>query len=191
MKKNYSILLFLLVVCITSAVNAQPFKKGTNVASIGIGLGSNLLTSYSGYSSSPAISLQYERGIQDIGGPGTISLGGYFGYKSYTYSNINYNDKITYTIIGVRGAYHYNGFNSGKDELSKLDVYGGIMVSANLGSEKFTNYNGYTYRGGSFGSTAGITAFVGGRYFFTDNIAAMAELGYGISYLTIGVSLKF
>jgi hypothetical protein len=32
--------------------------------------------------------------------------------------------------------------------------------------------------------------FVGGRYYFNDNLAAMAELGYGIAYLNIGVAFK-
>ena len=32
--------------------------------------------------------------------------------------------------------------------------------------------------------------FVGARYYFTDKLAGMAELGYGITYLNLGVSLK-
>jgi hypothetical protein len=33
--------------------------------------------------------------------------------------------------------------------------------------------------------------FVGGRYYFSEFFAAMLELGYGVSYLNIGVALKF
>jgi hypothetical protein len=33
--------------------------------------------------------------------------------------------------------------------------------------------------------------FVGGRYYFTDSFAVMAELGYGIAWLNIGVAFKF
>jgi hypothetical protein len=32
--------------------------------------------------------------------------------------------------------------------------------------------------------------FVGGRYYFTDNIGAFAELGYGISILNLGLCVK-
>jgi len=64
------------VTSLVFAANAQEFQKGTNIISAGIGLGSSIL-SYSGASQSPALSLQYERGVWDIGGPGVISLGGY------------------------------------------------------------------------------------------------------------------
>jgi hypothetical protein len=33
--------------------------------------------------------------------------------------------------------------------------------------------------------------FVGGRYYFTDNFAAMLELGYGATYGNIGIAYKF
>ena len=32
--------------------------------------------------------------------------------------------------------------------------------------------------------------FIGARYYFTPKLAAMAELGYGIAILNIGVSFK-
>jgi hypothetical protein len=31
---------------------------------------------------------------------------------------------------------------------------------------------------------------VGARYYFTESIAAFAQVGYGIAYLTLGVSFK-
>ncbi len=74
-------------------------------------------------SQTPAISLQYEKGMWDIGGPGVISLGGYVGRKGYKYSgssgSYHYSEKWNYTVIGVRSAYHYNGINN-----EKFDVYG-------------------------------------------------------------------
>ena len=33
--------------------------------------------------------------------------------------------------------------------------------------------------------------FIGGRYYFTDNLAAMLELGYSATYVNIGVAYKF
>ena len=33
--------------------------------------------------------------------------------------------------------------------------------------------------------------FVGARYYFRENMAAMAELGYGPSYLNLGLAFSF
>src|ERR1044072_9560322 len=84
--------------------NAQFFEKGTNVISAGVGLGGHY-GSYTYGSQTPAISVQYEKGVWDIGGPGVISLGGYAGTKSYKYSSdygfgaYHSKDKWNYTII--------------------------------------------------------------------------------------------
>ena len=194
MKPIYASFFFLFLILMTTSqtAQAQAFQKGTNVVSLGIGLGSSLL-SYSGSSQTPAISANFERGIWDIGGPGVVSLGGYIGYKGYSYdgsysSGYKWSEKWNYTIVGIRSAYHYNGLSE-----KKIDLYGGVMLSANIVSYKYTNSSGYneSASAGNYNSGAGFTAFVGGRYFFTDKIAAMAELGYGVSYLTIGASLKF
>jgi hypothetical protein len=44
---------------------------------------------------------------------------------------------------------------------------------------------------GSYGSAVGLSLYIGGRYFFTDNIAALVELGYGVAYLNVGIAIKF
>jgi hypothetical protein len=127
------------------------------------------------------------------GGPGVISLGGFIGIKSYKYS-YNYigydiSQKWSYTVIGVRSAYHYNGIKS-----SDFDVYGGAMLSYDIVSYSYDSNvpNSYNYNvDGSYGSAIGISLFVGGRYYFNDQFAAFAELGYGVAYLNLGVSYKF
>lgn len=190
MKKfTTGLVLFLIS---ASVCNAQSFEKGTNVAAIGVGLGSSILN-YSGSSQTPAISLSFEHGSFDAGDDGVISLGAYLGTKSYKYSfkegDYSYKQKWNYTIVGVRGAYHYTGLGN-----DKIDVYGGAMLSYNIlkYSYKDNSGNGGGYRAtGSYGSNAGFTAFIGGRYYFSDNIAAMAELGYGVSYLTLGLAFRF
>jgi hypothetical protein len=171
------------------AVHSQPFMKGTNIVSAGIGLGSSIL-SYSGASQTPALSVQYERGVWDIGGPGVVSLGGYAGYKGYSYSGKSsgnsFDEKWHYTVIGVRSAYHYHGW-----DLPNVDLYAGVMLSYNLLSYSYTNNAGTSVSGaGSYGSAAGFSLYVGGRYFFGDHFAALAELGYGVAYFNVGVALK-
>jgi hypothetical protein len=179
--KKISILL-LLAIAVTTIANAQAFDKGTNVLSAGVGLGSSIL-SYSGANQTPAISLQYERGSFPIGDIGVISLGGYLGFKSYNYDyGSGYKAKWSYTIIGARSAFHLK-----VAKVPKFDPYGGVMVSYNY--LKFKDASGYST--GAYGSAAGFTAYVGAKYYFANKLGAMAELGYGVSYLTIGLSLKF
>lgn len=165
---------FLMTIAI-QYINAQEFKTGDNVISAGIGVGGNY-GSFATSSQTPGLSLQYERGIWEIAARDVVSLGGYLGYKSYTYDAGIADDKWNYTIVGLRGAYHYNGLN-----VENLDVYGGAMIS----------YNILSFEGsGNYGSDLAATGFIGGRWYFTDAFAAMAEVGYGVAYLTLGVSLK-
>ncbi|THU39516.1 hypothetical protein FAM09_13510 [Niastella caeni] len=183
-------LVLLATALYATTTQAQFFEKGTNVISAGVGLGGHF-GSFTYGSQTPGISVQYEKGIWETGGPGVISLGGYAGVKSYKNSgsagSYHYTEKWNYTVIGVRSAYHYNGINN-----EKFDVYGGLMLSYNILSYKFSdNGTSSTYRAGSYGNALGFSAYVGGRYLFTNNIGAFAELGYGVSYLTLGLALKF
>ena len=49
-----------------------------------------------------------------------------------------------------------------------------------------TGYDASFYSYDSFG----YNVFIGARYFFTDKIGAFAELGYGISYTTLGATFR-
>jgi hypothetical protein len=184
------LLLLMSVAGLAHTARAQVFQQGTNIISAGVGLGSSIL-SYSGASQTPALSVQYERGIWDIGGPGVISLGGYLGYKGYSFSGgesgYTYSQKWHYTVIGVRSAYHYNGL-----DVKNLDVYGGVMLSYNMLSYSYNDNGGTNIGGaGNYGSAAGLSLYVGGRYFFADHFAGFAELGYGVAYLNVGIAAKF
>src|SRR5664279_765547 len=130
------------------------YATGTNVVSAGIGLGSSI-AGYSYGSQSPAISLQYERGIWQAG-PGVISLGAYLGFKTYKYNGAGYSYKWSYTIIGVRGAYHLTQI-----KVKNLDLYGGVMLAYN--NLHFTDSQGNSAV--SYGSTTGFSIFLGGRYY--------------------------
>ena len=190
MKRNFLALIFLLSIILSGTVyksSAQEFKTGDNVLSLGLGIGSSLGSS--GYSSqSPGISLQFEHGQWEVGGPGTISLGGFLGFKSYKYEYLyypyNYSQKYSYTVIGIRSAYHFNMIQA-----QHLDVYAGLMLSYNLVSYSYSGPS--IYNGSHDNSYLGLSLYAGGRYYFTDNIAAFLELGYGVAYLNIGGSYKF
>ncbi|WP_298487210.1 hypothetical protein [uncultured Maribacter sp.] len=173
MKKIIYILFFIIV----SQSYAQEFNTGTNVINAGIGFGGNF-GNYTTSSQSPSYSIAYERGIWEVPGPGVVSLGAYLGTKTYKYNYTFGNDKWNYTIIGIRGAYHYNGL-----EIKNLDIYAGAMFS----------YNILSYKGspGNFGSKPSGTAFAGGRWYFSKTFAAFAEAGYGVAYLNLGASIRF
>ncbi|MUH37202.1 hypothetical protein D9O36_15225 [Zobellia amurskyensis] len=176
MKKTLTLLAaFTFVVQLASA---QEFEVGSNVINVGLGLGGY----YGGHDTStqsPVFSASYERGVWDVPGPGVVSLGGYLGYKKFTYDDRSIFDELdwSYTIIGARGAYHYTGL-----DVDNLDVYGGAMISMRI-------YGGDDSDGRS--SHPGATAFVGGRWYFTDSVAGFAEAGYGAAFLTLGASFRF
>jgi hypothetical protein len=175
--------------------NAQQLETGNAVGSIGIGFGGYHTSGYG--SSSPAFALQYEKGMWSIDGPGTISLGGYLGYQHYSssygfmFGGAPYTSKLSasYTILGIRSAYHYHGFTE-----KRWDPYAGLMLSYDIYSSSYTsNYNGvYDYSTlNDGGSKLGLSIYLGSRYYFSDNWAIYGELGYGAAYLTLGAAYHF
>ena len=168
MKKTiFSCLVFLFSIITYSNAQDNPyFAQGQYDLNIGIGLGSNL-------GGGLPISASLDVGIND-----QISIGGYLGFVSVkvpgfsTIGDFRYN----YLIFGGRGAYHYQ-------LIDNMDTYVGAMLGFNRAS---VGGGGGTLGAGIGGFTW--SGFVGGRYVFSDAIAGFAELGYGISYLTVGVN---
>ncbi len=187
MKRKLS--LGLLMAFFTAALMAQDpiFFKGDKVLNLGIGFGTSLYSG--GYNSMtvPPISASYEVGIQDdVLDIGSIGVGGYIGYLAYkwesTYFGGNYGWKYSNLVIGARGTFHY-------PLLEKLDTYTGLMLGFNIVSSK--EFGDYTGTGFSSSSSGVVWAwYAGGRYYFSDKIAGMLELGYGISYLNLGIAIK-
>ncbi|SFS89552.1 hypothetical protein [Sphingobacterium wenxiniae] len=179
MKKSIFI---LVAIFIAVAAHAQPFQKGTTTANVGIGLG----TALGGLGKArPAISASLDHGLWEVGGPGVISMGGYIGNTGYKYTDAGYTAKWNYIIAGVRGAYHYNGFTS----VPNLDVYGGAMLGYNI--VKYSSDGSDVNMSNTYGSGVGFSGFLGGRWFFSQNIGGYAELGYGVSVLNVGITFKF
>ena len=188
--KSKSITVFIIFSILFSGIlSAQSFDKGNNVLGLAIGIGGHYGV-YNSYSSqTPAIGIMYEKGMQWEAGPGIIGMGGYLGYKSLSYKSsvpyYEYDYSWTYFILGVRGAYHY-------EFADNLDTYGGLLLSYNGVSfkDKTVYPYGYGYTG-SAGSGIGLSLYLGGRYYFSDQWAALLELGYGITYLQLGAAYKF
>jgi hypothetical protein len=165
--------------------NAQ-VKKGEKYLNLGVGLASALYTG-SGYSSKiPPISGSLEFVIKDdlFDGKGALGAGGYLGYTGAKWEYSGWGWKYNNIIIGPRGYIHYQ-------LVDKLDTYGGVLLGYNIVNAKETGNSipGYNYSASASGVI--FSGFVGARYFFNDKFAVMGELGSGIAYLNLGVTLKF
>ncbi|MCB8999431.1 MAG: hypothetical protein H6540_05095 [Bacteroidales bacterium] len=179
------IIVFLLVCALSVPfLSAQEsmFGVGDKVVNLGIGLGSTLYSGTYYKSSVPPVSFSFEKGIKDgVLDKGVIGVGAYLGYSAYKWEYLGYGWKYSNLIIGARGSFHY-------PLVDKLDTYAGVLLGYNIATSK------------EFGTTIGVdpysggglvlSGYIGGRYYFNDKFAAMAELGYGISYLNLGLAIK-
>jgi hypothetical protein len=192
MKKLLLSLLVVVFAFTQLLAQESTFKKGDKVVNFGIGLGSTLWTGAGYKMGIPPISASGEMGIVSLlNDKATIGVGGYLGYSSHKYSGTYfifpnyYTDSETYSnfIIGARGAFHYA-------LLDKLDTYAGLILGFDIESSKYT---GTGTRPSSYPTGGGLISseFVGARYYFSNSFAVMGELGYGITYLNLGVALKF
>jgi hypothetical protein len=172
--KKPIIILNVLIACFLLTVpqaSAQWDGKGTKTLDLGVGLGSIV-----GVGGGLPI-----RGSFDLGINENISIGGYAGFVGTSQSIAGFKTSYNYMIAGVRGLYHY-------PIIDGLDTYGGVLlgytlVSASLNGTKLTG----------LGAPANFITYgfvIGARKGFTDNIGAFAELGYGISWIQLGVSIK-
>jgi len=160
-----------------SKLSFGQFQKGDKLLNIGIGLNSY-------YSSGIPINGSFEVGVTD-----DISVGGSVDYLSSKYSYGFGDWKFTAFYIGGRGSYHFNKVLNLNSE--KVDLYGGLGLgyrsfswSDDLGQSNVVS--------GSYGSGIYIGLHVGGKYYFTENIAAFAEFGaIGATNARIGIAFKF
>ena len=182
--KKISALLVIGFFALAQLVAQEPtFVKGDKALNLGIGLGSTLYSGTYYKSQVPPVSVSLEFGIVDnILEKGVIGVGPYLGYSSYKYEYITSGWKYSNMILGVRGNFHY-------PLVEKLDTYTGLLLGYNIVSSKWIGTGTEDYSASSSGIAW--SWFVGARYYFSETFAAMAELGYGIAYLNLGVALKF
>lgn len=166
MKRVLTVSMLLLVI-VFFAQAQMAYKQGDQVAGV------------YGSGGFPPISVAYETGLTE-----NISVGGLLGYTTSEESYWTWKWTYSYIIIAARGAYHIDLFHK-----SNIDTYGGLLLGYNIVSSSVEGPGtawGYS-AGGSYLLFGG---FIGGRYYFSPKLAAQAELGYGMGYLTIGISYK-
>lgn len=175
----------------STAILAQPFAKGNHAINAGIGFGNTAYwgSYYSGFF--PSISASYEYGIVEVpmGSDltGVVGVGGYLGWSTskydYDWDDIYY--RYTDFIIAARGNYHFIFHD-------KLDPYAGVWLGFDIVSGKWHGDGSYPDDDiwGPEDSHVTGGAYVGARWYFNDQIAAYAELGYLISIFNFGVTFK-
>jgi hypothetical protein len=206
--------IFLLTACLSAQVNkttnykaaesGKCFNENSKIVNIGMGLGYRSYYKYgkgNGWShrTSPAFNISYEQALKAPVGPGLIGIGGFLGYQRSVLRNDNYfydNHKYyyehlwTYMFLAVRAAYHADAL-----VFEKGEIYFGAALGLRFNTYRYYNNSpdphkqNYEVREGSIAPR--FSVFAGGRYYLTNNLGAFMELGYGISYLNLGLSIKF
>jgi hypothetical protein len=191
MKKTPKMILLSLLLALMFpffSMNAQTstFKKGDLVFGAGLGLGANYGTYWGSYykTSVPPVFISGDYCLREDLGPGNLGVGGILGYSAYKYEpSPNWGYKYSTLYIGVRGTYHFT------ELVDKMDLYGGITLGGKIVHDKgYGDFGIYDYS--TNGSSALVEIFAGARYYFTDNIGVMGELGYGIAWLKLGIAVK-
>ncbi|MCW3104073.1 MAG: hypothetical protein JWO09_2513 [Bacteroidetes bacterium] len=180
------------------------FDENSKVLNLGVGFASaSYYRSYRGkgynYRSSPAFSLSYEQALKNKLGPGFLGIGAYLGYQSSTarYNNSYYNGGLYYYehkwksyTVAARAAYHLDFLNS-----ERAEIYAGVTVGVNIRTYRYETNSpdpNSAYYSLSNGAVApAYSAFLGARWYFTQNIGLFGELGSSnISWGTLGFSFK-
>lgn len=153
--------------------------KGTNFLNAGIGLGSYGLAGTGGL----PLTASFEHGFTK-----NISAGATLGFIQQKYAS---DWKYSYLLFGARGSYHLN--EAFKITNPDLDVYAGLGLIYRRYSFKYTNHESGEplYDLNASGGEIDFELHAGGRYMFNKSVGAFAELGYGISPLQLGITLKF
>lgn len=187
MRKPALILILLLVSVIALKAQRSMFNMGDKVVSLGLGIGNTLYIGGTGYSTMiPPLTLSYEQAVaEDIfrkGVLGVIGAAGYTAYKfRYNVDPYDFGWDYHNMIIGAGCLLHY-------PLVERLDTYIGAILGYNV-----TTIAEFGNTGDNLADSVGgfiLSAYIGGRYYFTDQFAAFAQLGYGVAYLTFGVSYR-
>ena len=184
MKKLLLSFLIVSLSLIQLSAQSPTFINGDQALNFGFGLGTSLYSGGLYKTQIPPLSASYEKAIVDnILEKGVVGVGPYLGFVSYKWEYLNWGWKYSNFILGARGNFHY-------PIIDNMDTYTGLLLGFNIvsSSEFGTAAWGYDYSSNSSGIV--YSWFVGAKYYFNDKLAAMAELGYGISYLNLGIGIK-
>ena len=187
--------LFGLLLLSFSAATAQntQIKVGDSQVSAGIGLIPTFIGD-NGKTIVPPLSVRYAYQVSE-----KFSLGAFASYSSTSSALIKNNDGSTnlfnteMLMIGVRPAVHFLN-------LKNWDGYGGFSFGYNIPMVDVATTTPEPQTGDDFKATPtfyreaknnfSYSGFIGATYFVKKNIGVYGEVGYGISLLNLGVTIK-
>lgn len=156
------------------------FAEGDRLLNLGLGVATH-------YSGGIPVSVTYEQQAFEP----NLSLGGTVGFLSHSSSFNSTNYSYTVFLFGVRASYHFNELLSKAANLNmkNVDLYAGAGLAYQTISWSNTSPIG---KSGNYDNRLRLLFHIGGRYYFTNKIAAYLELGdVGPSTMQVGVTFKF
>ena len=192
MKKLIFTFCFLLSL---GAIRAEAFKINENRASFGAGLGWN--SGVGNFSTNlPSPNALVERSVIPLNF-GMISIGAQFGFH-HGFQNVNLpggrqreSGTAVYFLPRMSLYFHEAFYNSDDYDFPRnLDLYTGIGIGFNHLAHKPLSIH-RNYPDGDTGFNFGMSFFIGARYYFKPHVAAFAELGYGLSLLNVGLTIRY
>lgn len=197
MKKIILIICFLSLFNVICAEN-EAFKIGENRASFGLGLGWIHKEAFKKSVHLPAPNAVIERGAVPFKDLGFLSIGAEFGFHygfhkdKIPVTNLNYKESWAEIYFLPRVALYCHELFYEDDFPTNIDLYGGIGLGIIYLSDQFSpNISNLVGLDDNSGFKLGYNIFVGARYYFKPNTAVYAELGYGLSFLNFGISVKY
>ncbi len=162
---------------------APSFKKGWTVINLSAGIRSTLYsgTFYDG--KIPPLTASLEYGMADhILEKGVVGVGPYAGYSTFKYVYAGDGWDYSSLLVGIKGNFHYPLFED-------LDTYTGLILGYNKISHK--EIGEVEDKDSYMRSKIAWSWFIGARFYLTETIAVMGELGYGIAYINLGLAVRF
>ncbi len=169
------LLTIAIALCAVTAASAQ-MTEGDQSVSLKVGFGGSY---------GIPVTASYENALWGINDKSCVTIGGTVGYgsskDSYSYADYKYSN----LLFAARGMYHY--------ALNSWDFSGGVLLGYNVASSsidyKISDWADATADADSGGPLLGVN--IGASYYFNDNWAASAEVGFGLAVINIGATYKF
>jgi hypothetical protein len=174
--------------------HAQAFKIGENRASFCMGFGWVYKENLNNSVHFPSPNALVERSIIPFENVGLVSVGAQFGfhhgYHNGTFNSVKYKQSWTSVYFVPRVALYFHELFDANDFTQNIDLYAGLGIGFNFLSHKIPEEVGLPDSDRN-GFNLGYNIFAGGRYYFKPHASAFAEIGYGLSVLNAGITIRY
>jgi len=177
MKKIALLLVAFLFVFVFRPAQAQVAKRDRYL-NAGLGLG---VYNAGGI----PIGASLEVGLKD-----KISVGGFADYVRYGYRSLGYKWNYNFIYFGGRASYHLGNLlkEIGMSEEDKFDPYAGVSIG--IRTVSYNDHTGVEDYVNPYSTGIIMGLHLGTRYMLSDKIGGFGEVGYGVSALRLGLTVK-